>query len=70
MCRSIFLHLPLSNIIFQTTGVELTLEKLFLDLINEPLKVLQDFMTPQDHTPNFLSMGSKKCHGGSVRGTR
>lgn len=44
---------------FSNYGVELTLEKLFLDLINEPLKVLQDFMTPQDHTPNFLSMGSK-----------
>jgi len=38
---------------------ELTLEKLFLDLINEPLKVLQDFITPQDYTPNFLTMGSK-----------
>jgi chemotaxis protein MotB len=44
---------------FSNYGVELTLEKLFLDLINEPLKVLQDFITPQDHTPNFLSMGSK-----------
>jgi chemotaxis protein MotB len=44
---------------FSNYGVELTLEKLFLDLINEPLKVLQDFMTPQDYTPNFLSMGSK-----------
>ncbi|HMN67800.1 MAG TPA: chemotaxis protein MotB, partial [Bdellovibrionales bacterium] len=40
-------------------GVELTLEKLFLDLINEPLKVLQDFMQPTDFTPNFLQMGSK-----------
>ncbi len=44
---------------FSNYGVELTLEKLFLDLINEPLKVLQDFITPQDYTPNFLSMGSK-----------
>lgn len=44
---------------FSNYGVELTLEKLFLDLINEPLKVLQDFMTPADYTPNFLSMGSK-----------
>lgn len=44
---------------FSNYGVELTLEKLFLDLINEPLKVLQDFITPTDYTPNFLAMGSK-----------
>src|SRR5688572_26847439 len=44
---------------FSNYGVELTLEKLFLDLVNEPLKVLQDFITPADYTPNFLSMGSK-----------
>ncbi len=44
---------------FSNFGVELTLEKLFLDIINEPLKVLQDFSTPTDFTPNFLQMGSK-----------
>jgi chemotaxis protein MotB len=44
---------------FSNYGVELTLEKLFLDLVNEPLKVLQDFMRPADYTPNFLQMGSK-----------
>lgn len=44
---------------FSNYGVELTLEKLFLDLVNEPLKVLQDFMQPTDYTPNFLQMGSK-----------
>jgi chemotaxis protein MotB len=44
---------------FSNFGVELTLEKLFLDLVNEPLKVLQDFMQPADYTPNFLEMGSK-----------
>lgn len=44
---------------FSNFGVELTLEKLFLDLVNEPLKVLQDFVTPTDYTPNFLEMGSK-----------
>lgn len=44
---------------FSNYGVELTLEKLFLDLINEPLKLLKDFVTPADFTPNFLSMGSK-----------
>jgi chemotaxis protein MotB len=44
---------------FSNFGVELTLEKLFLDITNEPLKVLQDFMQPADYTPNFLQMGSK-----------
>src|SRR5689334_11701155 len=44
---------------FSNFGAELTLEKLFLDLVNEPLKVLQDFMQPADYTPNFLKMGSK-----------
>ncbi|MCB0408302.1 MAG: chemotaxis protein MotB [Bdellovibrionales bacterium] len=45
---------------FSNYGVELTLEKLFLDLINEPLKIFKDFITPADSTPNFLRMGSKK----------
>lgn len=45
---------------FSNYGVELTLEKLFLDLINEPLKFFQAFITPNDFTPNILGMGSKK----------
>jgi chemotaxis protein MotB len=45
---------------FQNFGVELTLEKLFLDLVNEPLKVFQAFITPMDHTPNVMAMGMKK----------
>ncbi len=44
---------------FQNFGAELTLEKLFLDLINEPLKVLEDFTKPVDYTPNFMKMGSQ-----------
>jgi len=44
---------------FSNYGVELTLEKLFLDLVNEPLKFFQQFMTPADYTPNFMQMGSK-----------
>lgn len=44
---------------FQNFGAELTLEKLFLDLVNEPLKVLEDFMKPMDYTPNFMKMGSQ-----------
>ncbi len=45
---------------FQNFGVELTLEKLFLDLLNEPLKAFQSFMEPADRTPNILDMGSAK----------
>lgn len=45
---------------FSNYGVELTLEKLFLDLINEPLKFFQSFITPVDSTPNLMTMGSKK----------
>jgi chemotaxis protein MotB len=45
---------------FQNFGVEITLEKLFLDLINEPLKAFQQFLEPIDKTPNLLDMGSEK----------
>ncbi len=45
---------------FQNFGVEITLEKLFLDLVNEPLKAFQSFMEPIDKTPNLLDMGSQK----------
>ncbi|NCN40089.1 chemotaxis protein MotB [bacterium] len=44
---------------FSNYGVQLTLEKLFLDLMNEPLRVLEDFIRPMDYTPNFMSMGSE-----------
>lgn len=45
---------------FSNYGAELTLEKLFLDLVNEPLKVFQAFVTPIDRTPNVMAMGMKK----------
>lgn len=45
---------------FSNFGVEITLEKLFLDLVNEPLKAFQSFMEPIDKTPNLLDMGSQK----------
>lgn len=45
---------------FNNYGVELTLEKLFLDLVNEPLKVFQAFVNPMDRTPNVMAMGMKK----------
>lgn len=45
---------------FQNFGAEITLEKLFLDLLNEPLKAFQSFMEPSDKTPNILDMGSAK----------
>ena len=45
---------------FQNFGVEITLEKLFLDLVNEPLKAFQTFLEPSDRTPNLLDFGSQK----------
>lgn len=45
---------------FQNFGAEITLEKLFLDLLNEPMKAIQSFMEPIDKTPNLLDMGSAK----------
>ncbi len=45
---------------FQNYGVEMTLEKLFLDLVNEPLKAIEEFLEPMDKTPNALDMGSKR----------
>lgn len=45
---------------FSNLGVQLTLEKLFLDLINEPLKTLTGMMDPMDRTPNVMGMGMKK----------
>lgn len=45
---------------FENFGVEITLEKLFLDLINEPLKAFKSFLEPIDKTPNMLDMGSQK----------
>jgi len=51
---------------FANYGVELTLEKLFLDLINEPFKVFRDFVTPADMTPDFLRMGTKNIRLHSI----
>lgn len=45
---------------FQNFGAEITLEKLFLDLVNEPMKAIQSFMEPMDKSPNILDMGSQK----------
>ncbi|MCB9025021.1 MAG: chemotaxis protein MotB [Bdellovibrionaceae bacterium] len=45
---------------FANYGVELTLEKLFLDLMNEPLKFFEQFIKPTDYTPNVMTMGTKK----------
>lgn len=51
---------------FSNFGVEITLEKLFLDLVNEPLKAFQSFMEPVDKTPNLLDMGSQKVVAGYI----
>ena len=45
---------------FSNYGVELTLEKLFMDLMNEPLKAFESFITPVDRLPNIMDMGTKK----------
>lgn len=45
---------------YQNFGAEITLEKLFLDLMNEPLKAVQSFMQPMHQAPNLLEMGSSK----------
>ncbi|OFZ10770.1 MAG: hypothetical protein A2Z20_00820 [Bdellovibrionales bacterium RBG_16_40_8] len=45
---------------FSNYGVELTLEKLFLDLVNEPLKAFEQFVKPVDKRPNIMDMGIKK----------
>lgn len=45
---------------YQNFGAEITLEKLFLDLVNEPLRAFQSFLEPADKTPNILDMGSAK----------
>ena len=45
---------------FQNFGATLSLEKLFLDLISEPLKAFQTFLEPMEKSPNLLEMGSQK----------
>ncbi len=45
---------------FQNFGAEMTLEKLFLDLVNEPLKTLQGLVEPADRSPNVMFLGTKK----------
>ncbi len=38
-------------------GAQLTLEKLFLDLVNEPLKAFEQFIKPAEKTPNVMNLG-------------
>lgn len=45
---------------FQNFGAEITLEKLFLDIVHEPLKAFQSFMEPAEKSPNVLDYGSEK----------
>lgn len=45
---------------FSNFGVELTLEKLFLDLVNEPLKAFEQFITPADNKANIMTLGLTK----------
>lgn len=45
---------------FSNYGVELTLEKLFLDLMNEPLRAFEQFIRPAERTPNIMDMGTTR----------
>jgi chemotaxis protein MotB len=45
---------------FENYGAEVTLEKLFLDFVNEPMKAVQSFFEPADKTPNVMDLGSPK----------
>lgn len=49
---------------FKNYGATITLEKLFLDLVNEPLQAFESFMEPIDKTPNLLDMGSASVVAG------
>ncbi len=49
---------------FKNFGATITLEKLFLDLVNEPLQAFESFMEPMDKTPNLLDMGSASVVAG------
>lgn len=45
---------------FRNFGVELTLEKLFNDLLNEPLDTVSKLLEPMDKTPNVFEFGYDK----------
>lgn len=45
---------------YENFGAEVTLEKLFLDFVNEPMKAIQSFFEPADKTPNIMDFGSTK----------
>ncbi len=46
---------------FSIYGAEITLDKLFLDITNEPMKAFAQFVQPADITPDIMSLGSKKA---------
>jgi chemotaxis protein MotB len=45
---------------FQNFGVEMTLEKMFNDILNEPLKAVSKLLEPMDKTPNVFEFGLDK----------
>lgn len=45
---------------FRNFGVELTLEKLFTDLLNEPLDTVAKLLEPMDKTPNIFEFQDDK----------
>lgn len=45
---------------FRNFGVEMTLEKLFTDLLNEPFDTVSKLLEPMDKTPNIFEFGDEK----------
>ncbi len=45
---------------FRNFGVELTLEKMFADLLNEPLDAVSKLIEPMDKTPNVFEFNNDK----------
>ncbi len=45
---------------FENFGATVTLEKLFLDLANDPVKAIAQFLEPMSKSPDLLDQGSQK----------
>lgn len=45
---------------FKNYGALLTLEKLFVDLVSDPLKFFESFIRPKDYAPDIMNLGSQK----------
>lgn len=45
---------------FENFGATVTLEKLFLDLANDPVRAIEQFLEPMPKSPDLLDQGSQK----------